>query len=647
MISGYLSSSSKIVFGTFVLLLVNIIWVLSSEISHFIYVDSEYNKPFFTTYIKTCMFSLLLTGFVFFRSWRAQCIRYPHSYHTLESFEDGRTEESEDDNYSAHPLGDPTFEPIRVQCTPPSSRSCSSCSSGDTTPLPGRVKFSSLVEVRSLSDSEESRMARMSYSQGIMYERHQRSMANQYANSSHVQKLSLIETMRVALTFSILSFFGGWAYSEALSLAEPSVVNIISATSGIFVCVLAALFPSNATDHFTFSKLAAAFLSAVGVVLVTMASSRSPLPPSPQPPNSTVQSSSGANSHNSVTNQTQRGAYYVVLPTILDNNDQHLASVGPVKNSWKSFLSFPSNDEAGSTEGGISSAQLGVIWALMGAFVYSVYLVTLKHQVGNEENLNIAMFYGFVGVFNMVLIGPGLYVFHALGWEKFELPPPDTLGYIVINGLVGTVLSEFLWLWGCFLTSSLAATLSLSMTTPLSMLTDAVFRHQHFSWHLYVGSVPVVLSFFLVTIFQQYNNWDPLGDLFSRISSRTHSRKRRSSPGGPKDSRDDGSGGSRGGRVGGVTAAATCGSRKLRRAARGATTGFLSNVIPKKKKKSGVRLSVEADSCSSDEDTRCLVISSPSSPSSSPTPSSPPDPPESHQETLDQGSRIQANNNSS
>ena len=94
----------------------------------------------------------------------------------------------------------------------------------------------------------------------------------------------------------------------------------------------------------------------------------------------------------------------MVLPTILDNNDQHLASVGPVKNSWKSFLSFPSNDEAGSTEGGISSAQLGVIWALMGAFVYSVYLVTLKHQVGNEENLNIAMFYGELSVFTIYIM---------------------------------------------------------------------------------------------------------------------------------------------------------------------------------------------------------------------------------------------------
>ena len=34
MISGYLSSSAKVIFGTFVLFLVNIIWVLSSEISH-------------------------------------------------------------------------------------------------------------------------------------------------------------------------------------------------------------------------------------------------------------------------------------------------------------------------------------------------------------------------------------------------------------------------------------------------------------------------------------------------------------------------------------------------------------------------------------------------------------------------------------
>ena len=73
-------------------------------------------------------------------------------------------------------------------------------------------------------------------------------------------------------------------------------------------------------------------------------------------------------------------------------------------------------------------------------------------------------------------MGPGLYVFHILNWEQFELPDLPTLGYIVVNGLLGTVLSEFLWLWGCFLTSSLAGTLSLSMTTPMTMLADVLFR---------------------------------------------------------------------------------------------------------------------------------------------------------------------------
>merc|ERR1712226_1029031 len=141
--------------------------------------------------------------------------------------------------------------------------------------------------------------------------------------------------MRVALTFSILSFFGGWAYSEALSLAEPSVVNIISATSGIFVCVLAALFPSNSSDHFTFSKLAASFLSAVGVVLVTMSSSSH----SSNPTNSTTLTHSSILNPNQSVNRSRgaSGSYYVVLPTILDTNEQHLTSaVGPVKNTWKS-----------------------------------------------------------------------------------------------------------------------------------------------------------------------------------------------------------------------------------------------------------------------------------------------------------------------
>lgn len=82
--------------------------------------------------------------------------------------------------------------------------------------------------------------------------------------------------------------------------------------------------------------------------------------------------------------------------------------------------------------------------------------------------------------------------------------------YILINGLIGTVLSEFLWLWGCFLTSSLIGTLALSLTIPLSMIADIYMKKMEFSWLLCAGSIPVFLSFFIATLLCQYNNWDPV-----------------------------------------------------------------------------------------------------------------------------------------
>jgi hypothetical protein len=47
---------------------------------------------------------------------------------------------------------------------------------------------------------------------------------------------------------------------------------------------------------------------------------------------------------------------------------------------------------------------------------------------------------------------------------------------MVVNGLIGTVLSELLWLLGCFYTSSLVATLAISLTIPLTMLADVLVK---------------------------------------------------------------------------------------------------------------------------------------------------------------------------
>lgn len=104
--------------------------------------------------------------------------------------------------------------------------------------------------------------------------------------------------------------------------------------------------------------------------------------------------------------------------------------------------------------------------------LYAVYIVMIKRRVDREDKLDLAMFFGegvlsrrrfcqreaalltqgflssgFVGLFNLLLLWPGFLLLHYTGFEAFELPSQMVWTYILINGLIGTVLSEFLWLW--------------------------------------------------------------------------------------------------------------------------------------------------------------------------------------------------------
>ena len=64
------------------------------------------------------------------------------------------------------------------------------------------------------------------------------------------------------------------------------------------------------------------------------------------------------------------------------------------------------------------------------------------------------MFFGFVGLFNAALLWPGLIFCHFTGNEKFEMPTIKQWEFLIINGFIGTVLSELLWLLGCFCKNS-------------------------------------------------------------------------------------------------------------------------------------------------------------------------------------------------
>lgn len=70
--------------------------------------------------------------------------------------------------------------------------------------------------------------------------------------------------------------------------------------------------------------------------------------------------------------------------------------------------------------------------AFISAIMYGVYTSVLKKKAGNEERVNMPLFFGFVGIFNMITLLPGLIVLHATGVEKFQFPPTRRILAIVL-----------------------------------------------------------------------------------------------------------------------------------------------------------------------------------------------------------------------
>ena len=89
----------------------------------------------------------------------------------------------------------------------------------------------------------------------------------------------------------------------------------------------------------------------------------------------------------------------------------------------------------------------GIVLALFSAFFYASYLVLVKRKSDTEEKISIPLFFGFVGLWNMLLLWPLLFVLNFSQLEVFELPNRRQFVVLFLNGLIGTVFSEALWLW--------------------------------------------------------------------------------------------------------------------------------------------------------------------------------------------------------
>lgn len=108
---------------------------------------------------------------------------------------------------------------------------------------------------------------------------------------------------------------------------------------------------------------------------------------------------------------------------------------------------------------------IGDILALVSAFTYAIYVLLFKKLVVHEERIHNAMFLGFMGAFNVVMLWPIGIILNFAHLEKFELPSLHILLFLLLNGLLGSALSDFLWLQSVLLITPVVATVGLSLVS--------------------------------------------------------------------------------------------------------------------------------------------------------------------------------------
>ncbi|KAJ2782383.1 hypothetical protein H4R18_002316 [Coemansia javaensis] len=251
-------------------------------------------------------------------------------------------------------------------------------------------------------------------------------------------RLSVRETVRLGVQFAFIWFAANVTQNASLAYTSVASSSILCSTSGLFTLAIGA---ASGVERFSAARLAAVLASVAGVYCIMQYG--------------TGRAGAGAGA----------GA------------GAEAAAAAP-QHSWA-----------------------GDVLALLSAALYGCYVTLLKRRVGDESRLDTPLFFGAVGLANTALLWPGLVALHAAGIERFQLPQTRGVwAMVLVNALVGTFLSDYLWLLAMLMTSPLVVTLGLSLTIPLSVAGDVLVKGLDVAPPYYLGAALVLGAFFVVSV---------------------------------------------------------------------------------------------------------------------------------------------------
>jgi len=166
--------------------------------------------------------------------------------------------------------------------------------------------------------------------------------------------------------------------------------------------------------------------------------------------------------------------------------------------------------DSDSEAGGSRDTGVGDLLCLASALFYGVYTVSIRKLLPDDNRISTALFFGYVGLFNAVLLFPLVLAMQEWGGVDLAQLPVHALRLTFLKGLFDNVLSDYLWARAVLLVGPTVASAGMTIQVPMAIVVEialgkAAWLHSFFSATMMISGGAVIIFGFLIVSTQSFS----------------------------------------------------------------------------------------------------------------------------------------------